>query len=65
VESKSGHTPSWTCKAMKRIRRVFHKQVSKNWPVTCIENYGICCRKISMLIGDLFIDNANDGCQAL
>jgi hypothetical protein len=50
---------------MKRIRRVFHKQVRKNWPLPCIENYVICCRKISMLIGDLFVDNANDGCQAL
>ena len=26
VESKSGCTLSWTCRAMKRIRRVFHKQ---------------------------------------
>jgi hypothetical protein len=65
VESKSGHSPSRTCKAMKRIRRVFHKQVIKNWPLPYIENYGICCRNISMIIGDMFIDNVNNGCQAL
>jgi hypothetical protein len=65
VELKSGCSPSWTCKAVKRIRRVFQKQVSKNWPLPCIENYEICCRKIRMIIVGLFIDNANYACQTL
>jgi hypothetical protein len=64
VELKSGHTPFWTWKSMKRMR-VFQKQVSKNWPLPCIENYEICCRKIRMIIVGLFIDNANVCCQAL
>jgi hypothetical protein len=65
VKSQSGHTASQTFRALKRIGRVFHKQVIKNWPLPCIENYGICCRNISMIIGDIFIDNVNNGCQAL